>query len=82
MYIDPNVIARADDRVRSNNMRLTCARAMDDEDAEHARELVPQAEYIRLHTRHVTHSVAPEKFIQRVRRFAEKMRARTLSELP
>jgi pimeloyl-ACP methyl ester carboxylesterase len=46
--------------------------AMDDEDSENALELVPHADYVRLHTRHVTHSGSPNKFIELVRVFIEK----------
>ena len=44
--------------------------AMDDDDAKHALEIAPHAEYVRLNTRHVTHSGAPEKFIKLLRKFA------------
>ena len=44
--------------------------AMDDDDAKHAMELAPHAEYVRLQTRHVTHSGAPEQFIELIRKFA------------
>jgi pimeloyl-ACP methyl ester carboxylesterase len=49
--------------------------AMDDEDAKRARELAPHAEYIRLHTRHVTHSGDPKEFIRIVKNFADKISA-------
>jgi len=46
--------------------------AMDDEDAEHAKELVPHAEYVRIRTRHVTHSGAPSKFIELIEKFVHR----------
>jgi len=46
--------------------------AMDDDDAEHAKEIAPHAEYVRLQTRHVTHSGAPEQFIELIENFAQK----------
>lgn len=45
----------------------------DDDDANHAKELAPHAEYVRLESRHVTHSGAPEKFVQLIMGFAEKI---------
>ena len=44
--------------------------AMDDDDAKHALELVPHAEYVRLNTRHVTHSAEPIRFVELVKGFA------------
>jgi pimeloyl-ACP methyl ester carboxylesterase len=46
--------------------------AMDDDDAKHALELAPHAEYVRLNSRHVTHSGAPERFVEIVSEFIEK----------
>lgn len=43
--------------------------AMDDKDAERARKLVPHAQYVRLNTRHVTHSGAPKQFVKLVTDF-------------
>ncbi len=47
--------------------------AMDDKDALHALELVPHAEYVRVHTRHVMHSDSPEMFVNLVESFTEKL---------
>ena len=44
--------------------------AMDDDDAGRALELVPDAEYVRLNSSHVTHSGAPEKYVELVKGFA------------
>lgn len=46
--------------------------AMDDEDAKRALELAPHADYVRLNSRHVTHSGAPERFVELVKNFALK----------
>jgi pimeloyl-ACP methyl ester carboxylesterase len=46
--------------------------AMDDDDAKHALELAPHAEYVRLNSRHVTHSGAPERYVEIVSEFIEK----------
>lgn len=46
--------------------------AMDDDDAKHALELAPHAEYVRLNSRHVTHSGASESFVKIVNEFIEK----------
>ncbi len=44
--------------------------AMDDDDAKHALEIAPHAEYVRVNSRHVTHSGAPTRFIELVENFA------------
>jgi len=49
--------------------------AMDDDDAKHAMELMPHAEYVRLQTRHVTHSGAPEDFIRLIKGFSEMQKS-------
>ena len=51
--------------------------AMDEADAKRARELVPHAKYVRLNTRHVTHSGAPKKFVELVTDFIESMHVNT-----
>ena len=45
--------------------------AMDDNDAKQAIGLVPHAEYVRLNSRHVTHSGAPIRFVELVKNFAK-----------
>lgn len=50
--------------------------AMDDDDAKRALEIASHAEYVRLNTRHATHSGAPEKFIELVKNFSLKMSSR------
>ena len=46
--------------------------AMDDKDAERALDLLPQVEYVRLKTRHVTHSGAPKDFVSLVEKFSKE----------
>ncbi|MBN1683063.1 alpha/beta hydrolase [Candidatus Bathyarchaeota archaeon] len=48
--------------------------AMDDNDATHALELAPHAEYVRLKTVHQTHSGTPDKFVELINNFIEKIR--------
>lgn len=44
--------------------------AMDDDDAKHALELVPDAEYVRVKASHVTHSAEPIRFVDLIKGFA------------
>ncbi len=43
-----------------------------DDDAKHALEMAPHAEYVRLYSKHVTHSGAPARFMELVKNFARK----------
>jgi pimeloyl-ACP methyl ester carboxylesterase len=45
--------------------------AMDDDDARRVMEIAPHAEYVRLRTRHVTHSGAPEQYIALIKCFVQ-----------
>jgi hypothetical protein len=41
-------------------------------------EIAPHVEYVRLQTGHVTHSGAPEKFIELINNFAENYQKRDI----
>lgn len=43
--------------------------AMDDDDANKAKNLVPSAKYIRVNTQHVTHSGKPKEFVRMINEF-------------
>ncbi len=47
--------------------------AMDDDDAKRALELAPHTQYVRLNTRHVTHSGSPKEYVRIVSGFIESI---------